>query len=161
MGGGVGGGAGGHGGGVGGAGGGAGGVGGAGVGGSGGAGGGAGGVGGGAGGEGFSNRRIRTPHVITKAEDIRGWPVTLREISKSSWTTDISSDENIKLGCLQRIATELVAKCYSDLIYERDRAIRAETALRGRLEASERSNQTLRGVIKRIQRRTSNEIPVA
>lgn len=86
--------------------------------------------------------------------------VNIIEKTRVSWDTQTGSesnypgDENIKIGCLQRIAdaTEAMAKYHVQIIKDRDMY---ESWYRDRckkVHLLEKSNAALRGHIKRLKR---------
>lgn len=78
------------------------------------------------------------------------------EESKKRWhTADGSpSTDQLKLGCLQRIATatEMMAQSYSRLISERDNAVSSEERCRQREQKLRNRVAGLRGAIGRMKR---------
>jgi hypothetical protein len=80
--------------------------------------------------------------------------------SRRSWgAADPATIEQLKLGCLQRIAdaTEVMAKRYSLLIEERDYWERRAKEERAAAERLRRSNAALRGAITRLKRKGGPE----
>lgn len=80
--------------------------------------------------------------------------------SRSNWGCNDRqpSTDELKLGCLQRIAdaTELAAKNHAALVAERDRLARYREDDRKCIARLVRSNNALRGVIKRMKKANGN-----
>ena len=81
---------------------------------------------------------------------------TLKNQSKRRvWCEEFATDNQLKLGCLQRIAdaTELMAQNYQSLIGERDSYKRKYEAERNRRLNQEKCNAALRGVITKMKKK--------
>ena len=82
---------------------------------------------------------------------------TFIEESKRGWMRPVGeqpNNEQLKLGCLQRIsaATEMMSQSYSRLIRERDNAVASEAACRQREQKLRNRIAGLRGAIGRMKR---------
>lgn len=92
--------------------------------------------------------------------------VNLKEASKTNWATSplngdgYPGDENIKIGCLQRIAdaTELMAKDRQRLIDDLEWTKRSRDSWQKTAERLERSNAALRGVITKLKKKSNHSI---
>lgn len=86
--------------------------------------------------------------------------MNLTEESRKNWSTAgfTASIEELKLGCLQRIAdaTELAAKNHAALIAERDRLARWHEDDKKCIARLVRRNNALRGVITRMKKVSGN-----
>jgi hypothetical protein len=75
--------------------------------------------------------------------------------SRKHWVAQgaTPSTEQLGLGCLQRIAdaTELMAKRYSDLVSERDSAVRNLGYYREENDRLQRKLSALRGVVTKLR----------
>ena len=81
---------------------------------------------------------------------------TYKEQSRRKWWCEPDPNENqLKLGCLQRIAdaTELMAQNYQSLIGERDSYKRKYEAERDRRLNQDKCNAALRGVITKMKKK--------
>lgn len=82
--------------------------------------------------------------------------MSLRTESKQEWAkrNNVATHEEIKTGCLQRIAdaTELMAKEHAKLIAERNALECDRDRWRKTAHRLLRSNAALRGVIKRMKK---------
>lgn len=80
--------------------------------------------------------------------------------SRKNWGCDNRqpSTDELKLGCLLRIAdaAELAAKNHAALVAERDRMALGREYDRKTIDRLVRSNNALRGVIKRIKKANGN-----
>ena len=84
----------------------------------------------------------------------------LKDASKKNWTAPVDKeggypgDENVKIGCLQRIAdaTEAMAKNYTDMQNSLDWLKQDRKRLQARNETLIRSNNALRGHINRMKK---------
>ena len=77
------------------------------------------------------------------------------EESKKNWyRSSGATTDDLKLGCLQRIAaaTETMATEYNRLIRERDRLASRVRSLNSEVDRTARSNAALRGVITRMRK---------
>lgn len=80
--------------------------------------------------------------------------------SRVDWVTEVEKeggypgDENVKIGCLQRIAnaTEAMAQNYTNLISERDKYKRWYEIESAEYKRLQRSNNALRGHINRMKK---------
>ena len=80
---------------------------------------------------------------------------SLRDKSRINWVNDNNSDEQIKLGCMLRIAdaTEVMAKRYTDIIDECERAKRSAQYWREMNETQELRIRSLKGQITKLKKR--------
>lgn len=79
---------------------------------------------------------------------------SLREKSRRNWTNDSSTNENIQLGCMLRIAdaTEKMALRYTELISERDWLAGAYRRRNDDFSRLERSLAAHKGQITRLKK---------
>jgi hypothetical protein len=85
--------------------------------------------------------------------------VSLKDASRRNWHAEANEngypgDENIKIGCLQRIAdsAETMAKSYDHMREDRDWWREKAQRCRAREEACKRSNAALRGRITKLEK---------
>ena len=81
---------------------------------------------------------------------------TYKNQSKRSWWSEGTPDNNqIKLGCLQRIAdaTELMAQNYQSLIVQRNTYINWYEEEKNKRLHQEKCNAALRGVITKMKKK--------
>lgn len=86
--------------------------------------------------------------------------VDIKQATRTNWTVETShpakypGDENIKIGCMQRIAdaTELMAKDRQKLIDDYDYLKRNRDYYRERCAKLEKSNAGLKGVITKLKK---------
>lgn len=81
---------------------------------------------------------------------------SLRDHSRTNWKTGEEgkvSHHDIQLGCLQRTADalELIAKDKSDVLAERDNAVREKRAAEEQLSSRDRTIRALKGHITRLK----------
>lgn len=84
---------------------------------------------------------------------------TYRKNSRKEWSRPDEKiyDEDLKIGCLQRIAdaTELMARRHQELLDEKNDAINSRDYWRALHDEIERSNRSLRGQITKLKRKAA------
>ena len=82
---------------------------------------------------------------------------TQRSASRADWLGS-NSTRDIDSGSLQRIAdaTEKMAQCHTNLIFEKERYRKSNMQLWEWKAKLQRSNSALRGVITKLQRRLAD-----
>ena len=80
---------------------------------------------------------------------------SLRAKSRRDWANDSSTNEQIQLGCILRIAdaTEKMAQRHTELVRERDQFKASVDYWRTEAERVGRSNNALRGQITKLKKR--------
>jgi len=84
---------------------------------------------------------------------------TFRAASKTEWSRDNPTIEDIQLGCLQRIAdaTEHMAANWCELTEQRDRYRRWYESERALCDKKDRCISALRGVITKMRKAAAKE----